>query len=147
MFLQSAAARLGLPFHNEPGAEDLTRNDKITRTRRRKARTVFSDRQLHGLESRFQAQRYLSTPERMDLANALNLTETQVKTWFQNRRMKHKKQIRKSASMSASLGSGTPASDSSSPTTPYDNGQKNSSAICKKERCRLREIPRQGWPI
>ncbi|KAA0190753.1 hypothetical protein HAZT_HAZT011950, partial [Hyalella azteca] len=45
--------------------------------RRRKARTVFSDQQLTGLEKRFAAQRYLSTPERVELANALHLSETQ----------------------------------------------------------------------
>jgi len=41
-------------------------------------RTVFSDQQLAGLERRFEAQRYLSTPERVELAAALNLSETQV---------------------------------------------------------------------
>ena len=46
--------------------------------RRRKARTVFSDQQLNGLEQRFGSQKYLSTPERVELASQLNLTETQV---------------------------------------------------------------------
>ncbi|XP_076348413.1 brain-specific homeobox protein homolog [Tachypleus tridentatus] len=80
----------GLPFHAL-----LTGEHTAKICRRRKARTVFSDHQLHGLEKRFEIQRYLSTPERMELATILNLSETQVKTWFQNRRMKHKKQMRK----------------------------------------------------
>ena len=44
----------------------------------RKARTVFTEYQLNGLESRFTVQHYLSTPERLDLANSLNLTDAQV---------------------------------------------------------------------
>lgn len=48
--------------------------------RRRKARTVFSDSQLSGLEKRFEIQRYLSTPERVELATALSLSETQART-------------------------------------------------------------------
>uniref|UniRef100_A0A915I883 Homeobox domain-containing protein n=1 Tax=Romanomermis culicivorax TaxID=13658 RepID=A0A915I883_ROMCU len=52
--------------------------------RRRKARTVFSDHQLQGLEKRFECQRYLSTPERIELAQLLNLSETQllIHGWF-----------------------------------------------------------------
>ena len=45
----------------------------LINSRRRKARTVFTDDQLNGLESRFQIQRYLSTPERTELAVFLGL--------------------------------------------------------------------------
>ncbi|PSN48758.1 hypothetical protein C0J52_05189 [Blattella germanica] len=63
------------PFFLTPGGSaDLG----AKHCRRRKARTVFSDHQLTGLEKRFEAQRYLSTPERVELANALNLSETQA---------------------------------------------------------------------
>ena len=50
--------------------------------RRRKARTVFSDQQLSGLETRFESQKYLSTPERVELATSLGLSETQVSLIF-----------------------------------------------------------------
>lgn len=60
--------------------------------RKRKLRTVFTEKQLEGLESKFAEKKYLSVPDRMELAGRLELSETQVKTWFQNRRMKCKKQ-------------------------------------------------------
>ncbi|KAI1883292.1 hypothetical protein AGOR_G00243700 [Albula goreensis] len=58
----------------------------------RKARTAFSDNQLNQLERSFERQKYLSVQDRMDLAATLNLTDTQVKTWYQNRRTKWKRQ-------------------------------------------------------
>lgn len=45
------------------------------------------------LEKNFAKQKYLSIPERLDLAKELDLTEQQVKTWFQNRRTKWKRQL------------------------------------------------------
>ena len=61
--------------------------------RKRKLRTVFTEMQLEGLETKFAEKKYLSVPDRMELASSLDLSETQVKTWFQNRRMKCKKQL------------------------------------------------------
>ncbi|KAG8518159.1 Homeobox protein Nkx-2.6 [Galemys pyrenaicus] len=59
---------------------------------RRKPRVLFSQAQVLELERRFKLQRYLSAPEREHLASALQLTSTQVKIWFQNRRYKCKRQ-------------------------------------------------------
>ncbi|CAH1782722.1 unnamed protein product [Owenia fusiformis] len=58
----------------------------------RRARTAFTYEQLVALENKFKTTRYLSVCERLNLALSLNLTETQVKIWFQNRRTKWKKQ-------------------------------------------------------
>lgn len=51
-------------------------------------RAVFSDSQRVGLEKRFQLQKYISKPDRKKLAEKLGLRDSQVKIWFQNRRMK-----------------------------------------------------------
>ncbi|XP_052810751.1 homeobox protein Dlx1a-like [Mya arenaria] len=59
----------------------------------RRSRTVFTDLQLMALEKRFETQKYLSTPDRIEVAEGLGLTQLQVKTWYQNRRMKWKKQV------------------------------------------------------
>lgn len=57
----------------------------------RRMRTVFSAEQLQKLEEVFSKQRYMTGSEKVLLASALRLTETQVKVWFQNRRTKWRK--------------------------------------------------------
>ena len=51
-------------------------------------RAVFSDSQRKGLEAAFVKQKYISKPDRKKLAAKLSLKDSQVKIWFQNRRMK-----------------------------------------------------------
>ncbi|XP_047490874.1 brain-specific homeobox protein-like [Penaeus chinensis] len=57
--------------------------------KQRKARTAFTDNQLQTLEKSFERQKYLSVQDRMELAAKLSLTDTQVKTWYQNRSASH----------------------------------------------------------
>ncbi|CAG7829442.1 unnamed protein product [Allacma fusca] len=58
------------------------------RRKRSWSRAVFSNLQRKGLEKRFQLQKYITKPDRRQLAATLGLTDAQVKVWFQNRRMK-----------------------------------------------------------
>ncbi|XP_066975096.1 homeobox protein Hox-B3-like [Macrobrachium rosenbergii] len=58
----------------------------------KRVRTIFTAEQLERLEAEFARQQYMVGPERLYLAAALNLTEAQVKVWFQNRRIKWRKQ-------------------------------------------------------
>ncbi|KAG6439663.1 hypothetical protein O3G_MSEX000968, partial [Manduca sexta] len=60
-------------------------NSQNSSRKPRRRRTAFTHAQLAYLERKFRCQKYLSVADRGDVAEALSLSETQVKTWYQNR--------------------------------------------------------------
>ncbi|KAJ3643105.1 hypothetical protein Zmor_025837 [Zophobas morio] len=79
------------PDFPPPSQSDESGRDPNQPGRKKRSRAAFTHAQVFELERRFSQQRYLSGPERADLAQALKLTETQVKIWYQNRRYKTKR--------------------------------------------------------
>ncbi|UJR31322.1 hypothetical protein I4U23_018820 [Adineta vaga] len=81
---------LNCPTTSDSDEDDNSSLNKSSTTIRRK-RTAFTNEQLMELEAEFQQKKYLSLIERSQIAQTLNLTEIQVKIWWQNRRAKWKR--------------------------------------------------------
>ncbi|XP_042303908.1 homeobox protein BarH-like 1 isoform X2 [Sceloporus undulatus] len=132
----SPAPHLPLELHFrgklEPGAAGAASEAGSKAKKGRRSRTVFTELQLMGLEKRFEKQKYLSTPDRIDLAESLGLSQLQVKTWYQNRRMKWKKIVLQGGGLE-------------SPTKPKGRPKKNSipssEQLTEQERTKELERP------
>ncbi|CAL8345945.1 unnamed protein product [Arctogadus glacialis] len=106
----------------------------------RRSRTIFTELQLMGLEKKFQKQKYLSTPDRLDLAQSLGLTQLQVKTWYQNRRMKWKKMVLKGGHEAPTKPKGRPKKNSI-PTTEEIEAEERRVRLEQGERMRREMRP------
>ncbi|XP_068561671.1 ventrally expressed dharma/bozozok antagonist [Cebidichthys violaceus] len=76
-----------------PASADSTSTSPPSPPLGRRPRTAFTAEQISSLEKSFKRNAYLGTQDKAELCKKLNLSDKQIRNWFQNRRMKLKRTV------------------------------------------------------
>lgn len=86
----------------------------------KRIRTAFTSQQMMELENEYARARYLDRGRRIELSDILNLNERTIKIWFQNRRMKEKKDKTETAEEAEATSTTEPTLEAVPPVIMYD---------------------------
>ncbi|KAK6732451.1 hypothetical protein RB195_016686 [Necator americanus] len=122
----------------EVGDEKTRPDPAAGRDPRKRQRTTFSQSQLRILEEAFSRQQYLVGSERVRLAALLNIGVAQVKVWFQNRRIRWRREQREllmnQTTLSQSIPIESSMTSSNEMTSSAETVQSSTSAFTEHDR-------------